>query len=81
MLNAIDLFFLVDRKRRETIISLQELSAADEWLAERLQAHVPKDVLRNILIDYRVNTMDPDFSFYKAIHGKKPAPLRPLSLG
>lgn len=81
MLNALDLIFLLDRKRRETIISLQELSAADEWLAKRLQEHVPKNVLRDILIDYRVNTMDPDFSFYKAIHGEKPAALRPLSLG
>jgi hypothetical protein len=81
VLNALDLIFLSDRKRRETIISLQELSAADEWLAKRLQEHVPKNVLRDILIDYRVNTMDPDFSFYKAIHGEKPAPLRPLSFG
>lgn len=81
MLTALDLISLCDKKRRETITGLQELSAADEWLAKRLQPHVPKDILRNILIDFRVNSMDPDFSFYKAIRGEKPAPLRPLTLG
>ena len=80
VLGSLELIFMLDERRRKEIEGLQEECAAEEWLSSRLKAELPPDVLRAVLIDFRVNHMDSDFSFYRAIHNRPPVPVRPLNL-
>jgi hypothetical protein len=48
------------------------------WLLAEFKKQVPKAVTEKIQIDYQVNRLDPEFSFYKAVFAKEPKPLIPL---
>jgi hypothetical protein len=46
---------------------LREVRASQLWILARFLPHVRRDVAERIWIDRRINMMDPDFSFQKAI--------------
>ncbi len=44
-------------------------------MVQQLRQHVPDEVFRQIRMDYHINKLDPDFSFYKAVFGEDPKPV------
>lgn len=44
-----------------------ESLAKGVWILRELSKHAPSDVVERVLIDLRVNEMDPDFSWRKAV--------------
>jgi hypothetical protein len=57
---------------------LQGKRAETLWLVRQLKAHLPKEISQGIQVEYEVNRLDPDFSFYNAVFAKEPKPLIPL---
>lgn len=63
------LIFQLDDQKTEAIRELTEMHAAEIWTVEQLIPHVPPQTVERILIERRVNEMDSDFSFSKAVFG------------
>lgn len=49
---------------------LKEARAMEAWTWQQMLARVPPEIAEQILIDRKVNEMDPDFSFYKTLFQK-----------
>lgn len=47
-----------------------EAQAREVWTMNKFLEHVPEEAVEGILIDRKVNDMDPDFSFINAITEK-----------
>jgi hypothetical protein len=46
---------------------LREARACQVWVMKQFLPHVPSEVSEQVWIERRVNMMDPDFSFQKAV--------------
>ena len=69
---------MLDNKRREAIEFYRTSWAEALWLINKLKQQIPKEAAEQIQVEYQVNRLDPDFSFYKAVFAKEPKPLIPL---
>ena len=78
VLTALDLIFSVDKARLESIAFYRQAWAEALWLVRQLKAYLPKEPSNQVQVEYEVNRLDPDFSFYKAVFAKEPKPLIPL---
>jgi len=51
----------------EDVKFLKEQTYKGIWVMQELGKHLPPEVLERVLVDAQVNSMDPDFSFEKAV--------------
>jgi hypothetical protein len=78
VLTALDLIFVLDNQQREAIEFYRKSWAEALWVINKLKQKIPREAAEQIQVEYEVNRLDPDFSFYKAVFEKDPRPLIPL---
>ncbi len=76
VLVQLELLYLEIQNLNRRIASLErwqrEGDAREVWTINQLLLHVPAETAERILVDRKVNDMDPDFSFCEALGTKTP---------
>ncbi|HET6842990.1 MAG TPA: hypothetical protein VFK06_15150 [Candidatus Angelobacter sp.] len=75
ILTALSVLCLQSEKRRQTAEHYRQLWAKDYWFSEQLWKHVPRSERPQLIIDFEVNEMDPNFDFQKAAVGIESKPI------
>jgi hypothetical protein len=67
ILTALDLLYITIAKQKTWKRNWHEDVAREVWTWKQLLLHVSPEVAEGIMVERKVNMMDPDFSFRKAI--------------
>jgi hypothetical protein len=80
VLTVLDLIFLQDRKRMETIEFYRKAWAEARWVLEQVLPYVPDFAREHVQAELEKHRADPTFDFHKAVFGKEAKPLKPLAV-